>query len=126
MNVLFFLKPKDEVEFIKNRFIQEELILKSFASMIRYCCNNLEGNFIFSRAASALGITDEIVEILLEMFQEAGMIKILDRAENSYKIEFVSGIELSKTLHSIKYAEFVELMNTINDYKNKFMKIELL
>ena len=53
------------------------------------------------------------------------MIKIEERAESSYKISFVTGIELSKTLHTIKYAEFVELMNTINDYKNKFMKIEL-
>ena len=103
----------------------EENILKSFASMIRYSCNNLEGNFSLVRAASALGITEEVVETLLEVFAEAGMIKIEERAENSYKICFVSGIELSKTLHTTKYAEFAELMNTINDYKNKFMKIEL-
>ena len=103
----------------------EENLLKAFASMIRYSCNNLEGNFSLVRGASALGVTEEVIEILLEIFADCGMIKIKERAESSYKISFVTGIELSKTLHTIKYAEFVELMNTINDYKNKFMKIEL-
>ena len=103
----------------------EEGILKAFASMIKYSCNNLEGNFVLLRAASALGITEEVVEILLEVFQDCGMIKIVSRESEAYKIDFVSGVELSKALHSMKYAEFVELMNTINDYKNKFMTIDL-
>ena len=103
----------------------EESMLKSFASMIRYSCNNLEGKFALSRAASALGITEEIVETLLEIFEDCGMIKIKERNEEDYIIEFVSQIELSKALHTVKYAEFTELMNTINDYKNKFMTLDL-
>lgn len=103
----------------------EEGILKSFASMIRYSCNNLEGKFVLLRAASALGVTEEVVETLLEVFQDCGMIKIVEREDDFYKIDFLSGIELSKTLHTVKYAEFIELMNTINDYKNNFMKIDL-
>jgi hypothetical protein len=93
--------------------------------MIKYCCNNLEGKFVLKRGASALGVTEEVVEILLEVFQDSGMIKILSREDEFYKIEFLVGVELSKALHTIKYAEFVELMNTINDYKNKFMTIDL-
>ena len=69
--------------------------------------------------------TEEVVEILLEVFQDCGMIKISSREDEYYKIEFTAGIELSKALHSVKYAEFVELMNTINDYKNKFMTVDL-
>ena len=109
----------------QNYKTDEEGILKAFASMIKYSCNNLEGNFVLLRAASALGITEEVVEILLEVFQDCGMIKIVSRESEAYKIDFVSGVELSKALHSMKYAEFVELMNTINDYKNKFMTIDL-
>ena len=103
----------------------EEAILKTFSGMIKYTCNNLDGRFVLSRGATALGITDEAVESLLEIFQDCGMIKIISRSEDFYSIEFISGIELSKTLHSPKYAEFVELMNTINDYKNSFMTIDL-
>ena len=109
----------------QNYKADEEGILKSFASMIRYSCNNLEGKFVLTRAASALGITEETVETLLEVFEEAGMIKITQKEENVFVIDFINGIELSKTLHTVKYAEFIELMNTINDYKNKFMQKDI-
>ena len=109
----------------QNYKTDEEGILKAFASMIKYSCNNLEGNFALLRAASALGVTEEVIEILLEVFQDCGMIKIVSRGSETYKIDFVGGVELSKALHSMKYAEFVELMNTINDYKNKFRTIDL-
>ena len=102
-----------------------EGMLKMFSGMIRYTCNNLNGEFNLERAASALGVTNVVVETLLEMFEDSGMIKITQRNEDSFKIEFINTIELSKTLHTNKYAEFVELMNTINDYKNKFMTVEL-
>lgn len=109
----------------QNYKTDEEIILKSFASMIKYSCNNLEGKFSLVRAASALGVTEEVVETLLEVFADCGMIKILSRGDENYSIEFIVGIELSKALHTVKYAEFVELMNTINDYKNKFMTIDI-
>ena len=103
----------------------EELVLKTFSGMLRYTCNSLDGKFNLDRAASALGVTNPVVETMLEMFEDTGMIKIKERGEDSFKIEFLQAVELLKTLHTIKYAEFVELMNTINDYKNKFMTLEL-
>lgn len=103
----------------------EEAILKTFSGMIRYTCNNLEGKFVLSRGATALGVTEEVVETLLEIFQDCEMIKIKTREEDFYNIEYLNGIEISKILQVPKYAEFVELMNTINDYKNSFMTIDL-
>ena len=103
----------------------EEKFLKLFSGMIKYTCNNLDGNFDLARGASALGVTNDVMEIALEMFEDTGMIKITNRSENVWVIEFLTSIELSKVLHAEKYAEFVELMNSINDYKNKFMTIEL-
>ena len=109
----------------QNYKVDEEALLKNFASMIRYSCNNLDGKFVLIRAASALGVTEEVVETLLEIFQDCGMIKITGRNDENYLIEFLAGVEISKALHTQKYAEFVELMNTINEYKNKFMIIDL-
>ncbi len=103
----------------------EEAILKTFSGMIRYTCNTLNGDFNLARAASALGVTNLVVETLLEMFEDAGMVKILERGEDSFKIDFISGIELSKTLHTTKYAEFVELLNTVNEFKQKQMTVEV-
>ena len=109
----------------QNYNIDEEAILKTFSGMIKYTCNNLNGQFNLNRAAAAIGVTNEIIEIILEIFAESGMIKILIRENDYYQIEFLNSIELSKTLHSTKYPEFIELMNSINDYKNKFMTIEI-
>ena len=103
-----------------------ESMLKTFSGMIRYTCNNLNGDFNLERAASALGITNAAVETMLEMFEDSGMVRILERNEACFKIEFVNTIELSKTLHTTKYTEFVELMNSINEYKNKFMTSDLM
>ncbi len=103
----------------------EEDILKTFSGMIRYTCNNLNGDFNLTRASSALGITNIAVETLLEIFEDTGMIKIMERSENSFIIKFINSVELSKALNTVKYAEFAELINTINDYKNKFMTAEI-
>lgn len=108
----------------RGRF-NEESILKLFSGMIRYTCNTLNGDFAIERAASALGVTGDVIETLLEMFEDTGMIKILERSEDSFKIEFLAVVELSKTLHTVKYAEFVELMNTIAEYKHKFMTMDV-
>ena len=103
----------------------DEEILKAFASMIRYSCNNLGGQFILVRAASALGITEEAVEVLLDIFQECGMIKILLRENSAYNIALIESVELSSAIKTPKYKEFIELMNIINEYKNNFMKIDI-
>ena len=100
-------------------------VIKNFNGMIRYCCNNQNGVFVLPRAAAALGITDEVTELLLDMFEEAGMIKINSRAEDLYKIESVSGNEIHNITKTSKYEEFTELMDTINEYKNSFMKMEI-
>ena len=109
----------------QNYKIDDEAILKNFASMIRYASNNLNGDFNLIRAAKALGISEEAVEILFEIYQHCGMIKILSHSEAAYNIQLLAAVELSKIVQTSKYAEFIELMNTINDYKNSFMTLEI-
>lgn len=104
---------------------REESVIKMFSGMIKYTCNNLDGEFNLSRAACRLGVTNAVIETLLEMFEDVGMIKIVERCEESFRIEFVAAVELSKTLHTPKYAEFVELMNNVREYKNKWMSAEV-
>ena len=104
---------------------EEENILKMFSGMIKYTCNNLNGEFNIKRASSALGVTDMVTETLLEMFEDTGMIKIEERKENIFNIKFVQAVELSKIIHASRYEEFIELMNSIKEYKNKFMTMEI-
>lgn len=104
--------------------IDEDILLKNFASMLRYCHNKQDGIFSLIRAAAALGITEEAVETLLEMFSEAGMITAKSDEEN-YKIEILKSVEMSEVIKTYKHEEFSELMHTISDYKNSFMEIIL-
>ena len=100
-------------------------ILKTFAGMIKYSCNNQGGKFDIERASAAIGVTEEVSELLLELFADSGMIKIKSNEENIYQIDMCGNANFEKITGTVKYEEFVELMNTINDYKNSFMKIEL-
>ena len=84
----------------------EELLLKTFSGMIRYTCNTLEGDFNLERAASALGITGDVVETILEMFEDTGMIKITERGDDSFHIDFLEAVELSKALHTTKLIHY--------------------
>ena len=103
----------------------EENILKTFSGMIRYTCNNLNGEFNLARASAAMGVTNVVIETLLEMFEDVEMIKIKERAEDIFLIEFIQTVELSKAIHTMKYAEFVELLNSVNEYKSKFMTMDI-
>ncbi len=105
------------------RFNDGEFV-KQFFGMIKYACNNLEGSFSLQRASAALGVNDIATEMLLEVFEDSGIIAIKERSSEEFILSFISSAELSKVLHSPKYAEFIEIMNTINEYKNKFMQKE--
>ncbi len=103
----------------------EESYMKTFSGMVRYTCNNFDGEFDLKRGASALGVTNIVIETMLEMFEDIGMLKINSRNDNSFNVSFINSVEISKVYNTSKYAEFVELMNNINDYKNKFMTMTL-
>ena len=104
---------------------QEESILKTFSGMIRYTCNNLDGVFDLTRGASALGITNAATETLLEIFEDAGMIKINERSEKSFRKKKKKTIELTQAIHTAKYKDFAEQIKTINSYKNSFMTADI-
>ena len=53
------------------------------------------------------------------------MIKLVSKADNLYSIQLLALAELSKVMCCPKYAEFTEIMNTINDYKNSFMSADI-
>ncbi len=103
----------------------EESIIKTFSGMIRYTCNNLNGELNIERAASALSITNDLVDILLDMFQDVSMIKIKSHSNNIYTIQFIAAAELSQIVSIPKYAEYSEALQLIYEYKEHYMSLEL-
>jgi len=104
--------------------INEKEILKTFSGMLKFAHNNKSGAFDLEKSASFLAQTKEIIVSLLQLFEDSEMIKILKRTDKEYKIEFISNVEVSKTLHSVGYKEFLALTQEVEDYKISLLEIE--
>lgn len=105
--------------------LDEKELLKTFSAMIKFTCNNKDGVFNLLNCASFLGLTPEVVESLLEVFEQAEMIKIENAGELDYKIKFTNAIELPKALHTIAYKDFLELYKLVEDFRLELIKEEL-
>lgn len=105
--------------------LDEKELLKTFSAMIKFTCNNKDGMFNLLNCAGFLGLTKEVVESLLEVFEQAGMIEIKNAGEVDYKIEFTNAIELPKALHTIAYKDFLEQYKLIEGFRLTLIKDEL-
>ena len=103
----------------------EQEFLKTFSGMLKFAHNNKSGVFDLEKSACFLAQPKQIITTLLDIFEETEMIKILKKAENEYKIEFLSNIEVSKALHTVGYKEFLKLTNEVKEYKTSLLESEL-
>ena len=95
----------------------EQNLLKTISGMIKFACNNKNGEFDLQKSASFLALTEECIEKLINILTKCQMIKVLKQKDHTYVLEFLNNIELSHALHCIEYAEFKELLDEIVDYK---------
>lgn len=105
--------------------IDEKDFLKVFSGMLKFTHNNKSGVFDLNKSASFLAQSKEAIIWLLDIFEEVSMIKILSRNENDYKIEFLSNLEFSKILHTIRYKEFLAEIAEVEQYKTALLEEEL-
>lgn len=105
--------------------IDEKEFLKLFSGMLKFASNNKDGMFDLSKSASFLAQSRETIVAVLDVFEEANMIKILSRGEDEYKIEFLNASEISKALHTYNYKEFLASIAEVEQYKNSLLEEEL-
>lgn len=105
--------------------IDENEFLKTFAGMLKFSHNNLNGNFNLERSATFLAQTEETIIELLNVFEECKMITILDKGPNDFKIEFLASADISKTLHTYSYKEFLSQINVTQEYRESLLEAEL-
>lgn len=108
---------------VKN--IDEKEFLKTFSGMIKFAFNNKNGIFDLDRSASFLAETKDTIIELMNVFEESGIIKTSQKSMKDYKIEFVDNTELSKTLHTNSYKNFLEQINVSKEYKQTLLEAEL-
>lgn len=105
--------------------LNEQEFLKTFSGMLKFAYGNKNGIFDLERSASFLAQTKETIIKLLNVFTECEMIKVKEKGTKEYKIEFLANTEISKTLHTNSYKEFLQEVQLSHEYKNSLLEVEL-
>lgn len=107
------------------RNVDEKETLKTFFGMLKFAHSNKSGVFDLQRSASFLAQTTQTVKELLNVFSESEIIKLHEKGDQSYKIEVAGNGEISKTLHTTSYKNFLESIKQSQEYKTSLLEVEL-
>lgn len=107
------------------KIMDEQDFLKTFTGMIKYSVHNNGGKFELIRCASFMGKSVHIFEKLLELYEQVGFIKILDKNKMFYTIEFLGIDDLSKILHTKEYSEIFELIIECETFQKSLLEDDL-
>lgn len=105
--------------------LNEKEFLKTFYGMLKYTYNNKNGIFDLQRSASFLAQTKEAIIELIGVFEQSEIIKCKKESENTYKILSLLSSDISKTLHTASYKEFLSEVSASYEYKNSLLEAEL-
>ena len=107
------------------KILDEQEFLKIFNGMLKFAAHNNCGKVELVRCASFLGKSLKIFEMLLALYEEVGFIKILDKNSAFYTIEFLGVGDISKVLHSPKYAQIFELIIECEQFQKSLLEDNL-
>ncbi|MBQ8460737.1 single-stranded-DNA-specific exonuclease RecJ [bacterium] len=107
------------------KILDEQELLKTFTGMLKFACHNNGGKVELVRCASFLGKSVKIFEMLLDLYEECGFIKILEKNSSFYKIEFNGVDDISKILHSEKYSQIFDLILECEDFQKTLLEEDL-
>jgi len=105
--------------------IDEKELLKTFSGMLRYSFKNQQGVFNLEKSSVFLAMDENIITFMIQTFEEAGLLQILDKSEKDYKIELFDVSDITKTLHTKKYKEFKTLLEESQEYKTALFEGEI-
>lgn len=104
--------------------VQRFNYIKTICGMIKYVCNSKSGKFDLNSSACFLGITNYMVELLLQTFEDNGSIVIKDRCEDCFIIE-QKNISTDNCNMSDSYQEFTDMLSKMVEIQHNFMNCEL-
>lgn len=107
------------------KVLDEQDFLKTFNGMLRFAAHNNNGKIELIRCASFLGKSVEIFQMLLELYEETGFIKILEENSSYYIIEFLGIDDISKVLHSVKYSQIFDMILECEEFQKSLLEDDL-
>ena len=107
------------------KLMEEEEFLKTVCKMLNFACHNNDGKVELKRFASFLGKSYKVFELLFNIFEETGLLKIKEHNDNYYVIELIDLSDISKVLHSPKYAILTDLCIECEQFQKSLMEDDI-
>lgn len=108
------IKYFDEIEF-----------LKTFAGMLKFAVNNNNGNVQILRFASHLGKSLNLIELMFDLFEEENFIKILEKDNKHFKIEYFGISDIEKLIQNPKYSTILNMAEECEIFQKRLMEDDL-
>ena len=85
--------------------------------MLKYVDSNRNGDVNLCDISDFLSVSDEVIELCLDLFESLGMIEVLAKNSMNYKIKFLCAVEFSKIKECDMYEELQVELQKIVDYR---------
>ena len=107
------------------KVLDEQEFLKTFTGMLKFASHSNDGKVELIRCSSFLGKSVKVFEMLLDLYEQVGFIRILDKNSAFYTIEFLGVDDVSKVLHSDRYAQIFELIIECEQFQRSLLEDDL-
>lgn len=104
------------------KIMDETEFLNTVLKMLKFAQNNNNGQVEFNRFASFLGKSYFALELLFSIFEEVGIISILEKNPSFYIIKINENTDLSKVLHSEKYITFLNISEECEHFQKSLLE----
>ena len=120
--ILSDIKPS-KIHFM-NTNIDENLenYIKQINGMIKYCANKLDGNIDIVRLSQALGVSENFIQIALEILENIESIKIIEIDKIEYLNSFNYEVFAQNSMFEVLNEEFQDILNFKKELLNSELK----
>ena len=91
------------------KVFDEKSLLKTFNGMVKFSSHNNNGKFELIRCSSYLGKSFDVVKSMLDLFERFNIIKINDKNDYYYNLEYLKDADLSEIYSSSEYEQIFEM-----------------
>ena len=97
------------------QFSPEEF-LQTAVKMLKYAQNYTNGVVELYKFSSFLAKSYDVLDVLFNIFEEIGLIKIIEKTSDTIKIQLDENVSYTKSLHSQNYQSLINLMSDCEEF----------
>jgi len=109
----------------KDKKIDVNEFIKTISGMLRYSSTHYNGEIEIGKSLAYLSATFEAFNTCLELLNDANVINIINKTEDTYTFEFLQSKPLTELLDNDKYKELLDEVEKINSFKEDFQTCDI-